>query len=453
MRIIFLLYLFCGFTVSAQVTLVKSEHNFGEINRGDERLVDFTLRNNSNSAATIFRLEAGEEFDVKFTSKTIAPGDEEIIRLQFNPREKGKFNYKIPLYISAWQKPEFIKISGEVMYVDFVDTPCPDFSNPNKITQTDLFVKVFDQQSMDPVKNAFASIIVLGRLYKEVKFNNDGEHTEILNPDYYLLSIGAKGYHSVDTAVYVSRLQKDFIIPLIPLESNVNEELLSYTEPLVPESQEELELETIELEIPEEAIAEDEAYPHFPLKLYKANNIVFLIDISTSMRYQGRLDLLKYSMIQLLDMLRPIDKIAVVTYASGAEVLLSSVDASDKEAIEEIISTLEAKGSTAGGKGIELAGEVALKAFIENGNNEIILATDGAFNKDSENADKIVKKYNKKGIKLTVVGIKNSKFAAEQMKEISDIGEGNYLEINGVEEARELLKLEIRRMSKKNTSR
>src|SRR5688572_22069634 len=131
MRILFgLLFFLISLNSVSQVSLLSSTHDFGELNRGDNRMVDFTIKNTGNSTATIFRLEAGKEFDIKFTSKTIAPGSEEIIRIQFNPREKGKFNYKLPLYLSSWQKPEHIELNGEVMYVDFVDTPCPDFTSP-----------------------------------------------------------------------------------------------------------------------------------------------------------------------------------------------------------------------------------------------------------------------------------------------------------------------------------
>jgi Ca-activated chloride channel family protein len=41
---------------------------------------------------------------------------------------------------------------------------------------------------------------------------------------------------------------------------------------------------------------------------------------------------------------------------------------------------LEAGGSTAGGKWIELAYQVATENYIEGGNNRVILATDGDFN-------------------------------------------------------------------------
>jgi Ca-activated chloride channel homolog len=41
---------------------------------------------------------------------------------------------------------------------------------------------------------------------------------------------------------------------------------------------------------------------------------------------------------------------------------------------------LQAGGSTAGGEGIELAYKIAQENFVKNGNNRVILATDGDFN-------------------------------------------------------------------------
>ena len=111
-----------------------------------------------------------------------------------------------------------------------------------------------------------------------------------------------------------------------------------------------------------------------------ASNLVFLIDVSGSMWGANRLDLVKSSLKLLVNNLRDKDKVAIVTYSGSAGVKLESTSGSDKQKIREAIDELTAGGSTAGGAGIMLAYKIAKKNFISNGNNRIILCSDGDFN-------------------------------------------------------------------------
>jgi Ca-activated chloride channel family protein len=110
------------------------------------------------------------------------------------------------------------------------------------------------------------------------------------------------------------------------------------------------------------------------------SNLVFLIDVSGSMTPPNKLPLLKSSFRMLVDQLRPEDRVAIVVYAGAAGLVLPSTRGSDRETILCAIDRLEAGGSTAGGAGIRLAYEIAQQHFMEDGNNRIILATDGDFN-------------------------------------------------------------------------
>ncbi|WP_449397516.1 vWA domain-containing protein [Chryseobacterium wanjuense] len=109
-------------------------------------------------------------------------------------------------------------------------------------------------------------------------------------------------------------------------------------------------------------------------------NIVFLIDVSGSMDEENKLPLLKSSFKILLERLRPQDKVAMVVYAGSAGVVLPPTSAAEKGKIIEALDRLQAGGSTAGGAGIELAYKLAEENFVKNGNNRVILATDGDFN-------------------------------------------------------------------------
>jgi len=111
-----------------------------------------------------------------------------------------------------------------------------------------------------------------------------------------------------------------------------------------------------------------------------ATNFVFLLDVSGSMNDANKLDLVKSSIKLLTNNLRDKDRVAIVTYAGSAGLALPSTEGTDKQKIMEAVDNLQAGGSTAGGAGIELGYKVAEKNFIRNGNNRIILCTDGDFN-------------------------------------------------------------------------
>ena len=78
---------------------------------------------------------------------------------------------------------------------------------------------------------------------------------------------------------------------------------------------------------PEEVFVEEPG--ELSAREYAANNIVYLIDVSSSMKYPHKLPFLKTSMTNLLYLLRSIDKLAIVTYASEVKVLLKSTPASE----------------------------------------------------------------------------------------------------------------------------
>src|SRR5262249_19025817 len=138
------------------------------------------------------------------------------------------------------------------------------------------------------------------------------------------------------------------------------------------------------------------------------NNLVFLLDVSGSMAPPDRLPLVKSAMQLLVDHLAPTDTISIVVYAGAAGLVLPPTPASQKDVIQHALDGLGAGGSTAGGEGIELAYKMALDHFLPNGNNRVILATDGDFNvgvSDIEGLTKLIEKKRKSGIYLTCIGV------------------------------------------------
>ena len=178
-----------------------------------------------------------------------------------------------------------------------------------------------------------------------------------------------------------------------------------------------------------------------------ASNLVFLIDVSGSMSDMNKLPLLKQSMKILVNELRPKDKVAIVVYAGAAGMVLAPTSGDEKKTIIKALDKLEAGGSTAGGAGIELAYKIASENFIKNGNNRVILATDGDFNVgDSSNTDmeKLIEEKRKTGVFLTCLGYGMGNYKDSKMEILADKGNGNYAYIDNIQEANRFLGKEFK---------
>jgi Ca-activated chloride channel family protein len=172
------------------------------------------------------------------------------------------------------------------------------------------------------------------------------------------------------------------------------------------------------------------------------SNLVFLIDVSGSMSPPDKLPLLKSSFRMLVDQLRPQDRVAIVVYAGAAGLVLPSTGGSHRQQILCAIDRLEAGGSTAGGAGIQLAYRVAQENFLEDGNNRIILATDGDFNVGmSSDGDmvRLIEEKRRSGVFLTVLGFGEGNLKDSKMEKIADKGNGHYAYIDNIVEAKKVL--------------
>ncbi len=173
-----------------------------------------------------------------------------------------------------------------------------------------------------------------------------------------------------------------------------------------------------------------------------ASNLVFLIDVSGSMQGENRLGLVKQSLKMLTDQLREKDKISIVVYAGSAGLVLPATSGADKIKIKAAIDALEAGGSTAGGAGIQLAYKTAKENLIKEGNNRVILCTDGDFNVGASSDDDMVRLIEKERnnlVYLTVLGYGMGNYKDNKMQQLADKGNGNHAYIDNLSEAKKVL--------------
>jgi Ca-activated chloride channel family protein len=176
------------------------------------------------------------------------------------------------------------------------------------------------------------------------------------------------------------------------------------------------------------------------------NNLVFLIDVSGSMQAENKLPLLKAAFRLLVNELRPQDRVAMVVYAGSAGLVLPPTRGDQKETILQAIDRLEAGGSTAGGAGIRLAYDVAKANHMDQGNNRVILASDGDFNVGtSSDAElvQLIEQRREQGTFLTVLGFGTGNVKDSKMEKLADKGNGNYAYVDNIMEARKVLVTEM----------
>lgn len=175
-------------------------------------------------------------------------------------------------------------------------------------------------------------------------------------------------------------------------------------------------------------------------------NLVFLIDVSGSMDQPNRLPLLQQSFKLLVANLRNTDSVSIVVYGGNVGIKLPATSGAEKDKINDAIDKLSAGGDTPGEYAIKTAYEMAEKSFIPNGNNRIILATDGDFNV-GQNTDKeletLILKYRQTGIYLTCLGVGMGNYKDSKLETLSKNGNGNFAYIDNLDEGEKVLVTEF----------
>lgn len=161
---------------------------------------------------------------------------------------------------------------------------------------------------------------------------------------------------------------------------------------------------------------------------YAPNNLTLVLDVSGSMNYPKKLPLLKEAFLQLLPYMRAEDKISVISYAGGVDVVLEGVPATDHARISRAIENLSSSGTTHGRRAVRRGYRLARQHFLPQGNNRVILATDGSF--DLQGLYPLAADMAAEEIVLSVFSFGNSNAVRQQlMDEVARLGQGHHVNI------------------------
>lgn len=477
----YLFFLLLNFSVFSQLEFEKTTHNFGDLYASDQRFVDIEVKNIGKKKEYFLSFRKPKDVVCLSKGEYVMPDSSSFIRIQVNPRHTGKFSYELQIFTSDRLDAIIIKVSGNLreMPDDALANyqACPDFSARPVRSQLDNKFTIYtvDAFTRKPVP-AQVFIIQNGVDISKV-FTKNGIWKGKLPLGFTYFYASAETYISTDTSMYINMnrneitielRRKPVIIPpeIIVVDSVLPEEVVEIEIPISQEEkpidrndenealQKELSKELPESLVKSEASSSLSALDSIPLEnfdpiLFKSINVVFVLDVSSSMGAAGKFDLLKFSLRQLLDILRPQDKMGFVTYATHAKVLLPSISGNEKEKILSQIRRLTPSGQTAGMDGIKLGFEEAEKNFIPEGTNIVIIITDGAFNKNNGNYLELIRLYQEKNIEFSVIGIKNTDRDRLNMQEAAEAGKGAYVPVFRLADARNNVIREIKRATYK----
>jgi Ca-activated chloride channel family protein len=156
----------------------------------------------------------------------------------------------------------------------------------------------------------------------------------------------------------------------------------------------------------------------------------------------NRLPLLQSAFKLLADNLREKDTITIVTYGGGVGIALQSTSGADKKKIKDVIDSLVASGDTPGAGAIGIAYDMAKKTFIKEGNNRVVIATDGDFNigqTSEKDLEEMITAYKQTGIYLTCLGVGMGNYKDSKLETLAKKGNGNFAYIDNLQEAQKIL--------------
>ncbi len=285
-------------------------------------------------------------------------------------------------------------------------------------------------------------------------FLGDETYTSIIENQF----INTKSYPSTGVTLNVDRasysnirrfLNMQTVVPpdAVRIEEMLNYFNFNYTE---PKNNKTFEIETVLTDCPwsetSQLLIANIKSKKISLDSLPPSNLVFLIDVSGSMDIPNRLPLLKASFRGLVNNLRPQDSVSIVVYGGTIGVLLDAASGADKDEIFKVIDSLSPGGSTPGESGIKLAYSVARNHFIKNGNNRVILATDGDFNvglRSESDLEKMIEEQSRSGIYLTCLGVGMGNYKDSKIQVLAKKGNGNFAYLDSYAEGEKVLMKEF----------
>lgn len=451
--------------------------------------ISFKFTNIGREPLAILKTIKSPRIEISYSRGYIQYGQKGHINISYTPTKIGSFNERILVYTNLNLAPDTLFIKGKSL----VEQACPTFKKNKNHKIYQRHITVVDINTKDKIEDAKVNFTYNFSTKIPFSLGKKGFANKILKPGQYTANVSAKNYKPHSEKFYLPKSHSLLVFELEPINpklinnNNNNNDtistnsLLSFSsiidsvkkkkktrnsekekekaERVVEEidRKEKLEIEKAEKKIKSDTtilidsiIVKQVDSSVFSENLYASNNITFLIDISSSMNTAKRIDILKECMQHLISMLRDIDIVTIITYSNDVKFLATGVSGENKELLLSIVDSLKAFGPTHGLQGIDSAYSFASANFKPKGNNQIIIATDGAFNGPDYSERQLkrnIKMYAEKGIILSIIGFGKNETLVGLMKNMAYYGKGNYIHVSYKSDFKEVLTREIKQNS------
>jgi Mg-chelatase subunit ChlD len=162
-------------------------------------------------------------------------------------------------------------------------------------------------------------------------------------------------------------------------------------------------------------------------------NLVLLLDNSGSMERADRVLIRQECLRVLAGQLQPQDRISVVAFARTPRLWVDGLAGGQTEELMRRVGGLAPEGGTNLEDAMNVAYQTALKHFLPNGVNRVVLLTDGAANLgdvEPESLKKKVEAQRKQGVALDCFGIGWDGYNDDLLEALSRNGDGRYGFVN-----------------------
>jgi uncharacterized protein YegL len=170
----------------------------------------------------------------------------------------------------------------------------------------------------------------------------------------------------------------------------------------------------------------------------RALNLVLLLDKSGSMERADRVAIIREALRVLAAQLQPQDRVSVVVFSRTARLWADGVPGNQLASLVDALEALTPEGGTNLEEAMRLAYETAFRHYLANGENRVVLLTDGAANLGDVEPDNLKKKVEAnrtQGVALDCFGVGWEDYNDNLLEVISRAGGGRYGFINTPEEA------------------
>lgn len=412
--------LFQSLTLNAQNQKLRFEPmvlDMGDINYFNNDPFIFEYEYKGQAPFNFLPASVKEDLQIIIPAGSFRYGNNGMVRVVYYPKELGPFEKEIQVFTNMGSKPITLVVRGNIK--SFASTVLNEkpADTPEATYRQGIFV--FDLITKLPLYNAHVTLIDTIDIVRAKQYTTkEGIFTADIPAGPYNLYIKKQNYDPVFKAQVFTEAEPYIGVGMYPLDGFD----FSFEDALVPLSTEE----------------------------YAPNNVVFLVDVSSSMADDNKLELLKESISLLVSVMRDIDYLTLIAYSNTDSLVIPTTKVKTKEVIYMSLAELSPFGKTNGLKGLQKAYDLAELNFLKEGNNQIFIATDGDFNNPGHTIDsllELVEAKAEKELKLSVIGFGDDKKAKKTMKKMAEAGLGQYIHFTGEDKYDLRLIEEIKRQS------